>query len=313
MGYKIAFSTMALDSKIPQGDASWQSFNDSFENMELDSLEIANLIYLGHPFTTQHEHKRIWIPNSKMQAGGHWSAYRRMENYICGQHIAIDFDTEDMRSSLSHLVQDKFIQKYAHLIYTTPSHTPETPRARVFFTLDTPIMQAKNYALGAAALLWLFGTADRQCKDPCRFFYGSKDCEIEYLSNELPLGVVKMLIQQYQASGSNAKRQHERRNFSAPTDQQEVAEALRKISPWAIDYEQWLSILMGIHHAFGDGGLALAESWADGTPGEVERKWRSFKQDGNGTGKRTIATVFDIAKDFGYQVEKRQPEMAMAA
>lgn len=296
MKYKVAFSRMTFDGKIPHGDSLWPKFNASFDNLELDPLEITNLIYIGHPFTTWHKH--------------HW---RDSKNYELGQHLAIDFDTEDERSTLDYLLKDKFVQKYGHLIYTTPSHTPAAPRARVLFLLDTPIMQSKNYAQAAAALLWLFGTADRQCKDACRFFYGSKDCEIEYLDKELPLNVIKTLIQQYQVSGAVVKRQHERRNYSAPTDQQEIADALKKIPPWGIDYEQWLTILMAIHHEFGDSGLALAESWADGADGEVERKWRSFNQGGNGNGKITVASLFAIAKEYGWQNTHHQRDMAMAA
>lgn len=282
--YKIAFSSMAFDGKIPHGDPLWQEFNGSFENFDIDSLEIANFIYMGHPFTTWHKNK-----------------WRHSKNYELGQHLAIDFDTEDERSTLAHLAKDKFVQKYAHLIYTTPSHTPATPRARVLFTLDTPIYQAKNYALAASALLWLFGAADRQCKDACRFFYGSKNAEIEYLANELPLDVIKTLIKQYQVSGQVAKNTHERKNYTAPTDQKDVAEALRKIPPWGIEYDQWVSILMAIHHEFGDNGLGLAESWADGKPEEVRRKWRSFNENGNTSGKVTLGTLFAIAKEYGWE------------
>lgn len=282
--YKLAFSKMVLRSKIPAGDALWPEFNGSFENMELEPQEIANMIYTGHPFTTWHRN--------------HW---RHTNNYELGQHIGIDFDTEDERSTLPYLAKDKFISRYANLLYTTPSHRPEAPRARVLFLLDTPIHQAKNYGAAASALLWLFGTADRQCKDAARFFYGSIDCDVEWMpDNVLPLETLKQIIAQYNATGATAKR-HQERKYTASADQQEVADALRRIPPWGIEYDEWVRVLMGLHAEFGDSALGLAESWADGDDGEVQRKWRGFRVDGNAAGHVGVGTVYAIAKRFGWQ------------
>jgi hypothetical protein len=110
MKFKMAFSRMALEGKIPPGDPMWGKFNASFQNTEMDITEIANEIYTAHPFTTWHSNN-----------------WRNSANYQLGQHIGIDFDTEDERSSLPYLAKDKFIQKYAAFIYTTPSHTPSIP------------------------------------------------------------------------------------------------------------------------------------------------------------------------------------------
>lgn len=283
MTFKIAFSSMALRGKIADGDSLWPDFTGSFRNLELDTIDIANEIYCGHPLTTWH--KNNW---------------RHSSNYVLGQHIGLDFDTGDKQSTLAYLAKDKFVAKYASLIYTTPSHTPDAPRARVLFFLDQPIQQAKNYISAATALLWLFGTADTKCKDPCRFFYGSLNCDVEYLDNVLPLERVKEIIAQWQASGAVTKRHHER-SGSTPVEQQEVEEALRYIPPCGIDYNEWLAVLMGIHDAFGDAGISLADGWAQGFPGEIERKWKSFTKTGNVSGKTTIATVFKLAKDRGWR------------
>jgi hypothetical protein len=217
------------------------------------------------------------------------------------QHIAIDFDTEDERSTLTYLAKDKFIQKYAAFIYTTPSHTPANPRARVLFVLDQPIYQAQNYTTAVSALLWIFGTADRQCKDCCRFFYGSRNCDFEWLDNVLPLEKIKEIIAQYKSTGEVIKKTHERKNYKPTADQQEVADALKKIPAWGIDYDQWLSVLMAIHHTFGDAGLQLAKSWGEGVDGEIERKWRSFKRSGNESGAVTANTLFKMALNHGWK------------
>jgi hypothetical protein len=281
--YKIAVSKYQLNSKIPHGSDLWPKFNASFCNLEADAGMIVDYIWKGNPITTQHK--------------DHW---RTSSNYLAGQHLGLDMDTEDDRSTIPVLIKDKFISKYASFVHTTISHKDEAPRARTIFLLDTPIMQAKNYAMAAAALLWLFGTADRQCKDAARFFYGAPKCEVEFLGQVLPLVVVKDLIQKYTESGLIERRRRSNPDYKPTTDQQDVAEALKLIDPWKIDYDEWVGILMALHHEFGDCGLGMAESWADGGPHEVEKKWKSFKHDGNIQGAVTAGTLFTIAKRFGW-------------
>lgn len=281
---KIAVSKYQITKKIPPGDKSWPRFNSSFENKELDTNTIMDYIYGGHATTTWH--KDNWRIGS---------------NYLCGQHLALDFDTEDNRSTIATLKTDKFISKYGAFIHTTISHKPEAPRARVFFALDAPIIQAKNYTLAASSLLWLFGTADRACRDAVRFFYGAPDCTMEYIGQVLPLEMIKKLITNYQESGQIERKQATNKNYLVPPSQQEVADALKFIPAWGVDYDDWLQVLMGVHSAFGNDGLGLVLSWADGKPGEVEQKWRSFHDSGNNSGAVTVATVFGIAKKFGWK------------
>lgn len=278
--FKIAVSRMSLDRKIPPGDALWPKFNASFDNQELDSGEIIQALYDGFPVTTWHKN--------------HW---RHSDNFQCGQHLGLDFDHGN--ATLATLLQDKFIQRYGSFIYTTMSHTEEAPRSRVMFLLDQPIMQAKNYAMAASALLWMFGTADRACRDAVRFWYGSPGCQFEFINETLPIETVKRLISNYLDTGAEHKKQATA--YHPPVDQQEVSDALKCIPPWQVDYLEWVSILMAIHSQFGDGGLALAESWGDGKGDEIARKFKSFKETGNTSGAVTIATVFGIAKRFGWR------------
>jgi len=280
----IAVSNYTLTKKIPPGDPFWPQFNAGFQNKELSTVEIMDTIYAGRAVTTQH--KNNW---------------RTSENYLCGQHLALDYDSENEQSTILFLLKDKFISRHGAFIHTTISHRDEAPRARVFFVLDQPILQAKNYTLAAAALLWIFGTADRQCKDAVRFFYGAPGCKMEMIGNILELQTVKKLIAQYQETGLSEKHHAVKRDYTAPPSQQEVYEALKLIPPNGIEYDEWVQVLMGIHSAFGDEGRSLAESWADGKPGEVAQKWKSFRPSGNTLGAVTIATVFGIAKKYGWK------------
>lgn len=283
-GYKIAVSNMTITKKLDPGAPEWHAFNGSFDNVELDTLDIAGVVYRGKSITTQH--KNNW---------------RSGENYLCGQHLGLDFDNGDASSSLDTLKTDKFISKYGAFLYSTMSHTDEAPRSRAIFLLDRPIMQAKNYTLAASALLWMFGTADRKCKDAVRFFYGSQFCQMEIIENVLPLEVVQHLIANYLETGATEKKKSVRSDYHAPANMQEVESALKSIPPWQIDYDEWVSVLMAIHSAFGDAGYDLAQAWGDGKGNEIELKWRSFKAGGNTAGAVTVATVFGIAKRFGWR------------
>lgn len=284
--YRVAIGPVT-ERKLEPGAPEWHAFNGSFVNREMRQMDIAQALYEGHPITTQH--------------ANHW---RHSRNYQAGQHIGMDFDTEDQRSTLKTLQQDPFIARYGAILYTTMSHTPAAPRARAIFLLDQPIMQARNYALASAALLWVFGSADRQCKDAARFFYGGRPgaCEMEWLANELPLELVKDLIRRYQQTGQHARRQVNARYQGQTPDETELMDALKAIDPWTIDYDEWVAVLMAIHSAYpNETGLSIAESWADGKAGEVEHKWRGFRPDGNPQGKVGVGTLFAVAKQHGWK------------
>lgn len=281
--YKVAVSKYMLKKKIPPGSKFWPTFNASFYNREIEPDYLMQAVYNGQSITTWHK--------------DHW---RTSGNYICGQHLGLDFDSGDDNSRMASLLKDKFILKYAAFIHSTISHTDEAPRSRVIFLLDTPIMQPKNYVLASTALLWLYGTADRSCKDCVRLFFGSPNCQFEYINNVLPLEIIQGIIKNYLETGANEKR-NKSQDYHAPASQAEVASALKLIPPWGIEYDEWLAVLMAIHSEFGEEGFALAENWGDGRPGEIDHKWKSFNTAGNNTGRVTVGTLFDVAKRYGWK------------
>ena len=284
--YHIAIGPV-LQHKIQPGDPYWRTFNGAFCNQELDQVTIASNLYDGHAITTCCDPQ-----------------WRKAENYQRGQHIGLDFDTEDKRSTITTLLKDPFVHRYGAIIYTTPSHTPDKPRARVIFLLDTPIYQAKNYTLAVSALLWIFGAADRQCKDPVRFFYGGRPgaVEMEWPNRELPLSLVRDLIRRYQATGNHTRRRAQRQIQPGTANERDIASALGRIDPWQLGYDDWVRVLMAIHSEHpGGSGLSLAETWADGKPGEVERKWDGFATTGNVSGRVGIGTLFALAKEQGWE------------
>lgn len=92
------------------------------------------------------------------------------------------------------------------------------------------------------------------------------------------------------------------------TGEAEVASALAAIPPRGDYNTDWLPILMAVHDSFPDErGIALIEAWSPGYPGEVARKWRSFKTGASGV---TIATLFHKAGQYGYKPVRQNPAPA---
>jgi hypothetical protein len=295
--YRIAFSTMPLTGKLPQGDRRWADFNDSFENLTLAPIEIANLIYKGYSLTTWHDGRR------------------KLEHFICGQHIAVDMDTDDERSTIDVLAAHPWARMYASLIYTTPSHTPEKPRARVLFLLDQPVTSAEAYGEIVQFVMSQFDDPDTACKDASRFFYGSMNCDLLTLDGALPLAHLRRLyaidkrkharrvtkVTTAPTHGDNVinldaertKRRAASLEQSPPDDLERAKEALGKIRPYDVDYNRWIGIIAAMRDAFGEAAFPFVEQWAQGKPGEVRREWDRIK---TGSSKAMhLGTIFYLA------------------
>jgi len=282
---KIAINKNST-GKIPPGDPAWGTFNDEFVNQECDMMELANWIYLGHAYAGWHEGRRC------------------IDNFILAQHLAVDMDTGDDRSSIDVLKDHELVRLWGSMIHTTPSHTKEAPRARVIFMLDQPIFEAKRYSAAAKFVAAQFDGADVQTTDASRFFYGSKDADIHLVGEVLPLLDLRLLYKQWQArqpkSTGHQQRGHGGAQFRSDEPiAQQLEKALSKLDPWQMEYTDWVRVLMAIHREMGDAGLPLALNWAQGSPGEVERKFRSFKPSGNASGEVTAATIFKMAGGGG--------------
>ena len=77
---------------------------------------------------------------------------------------------------LEDLKNNPLVRDHATLIYTTPSHTKETPRFRIVFVLERTIHD-KSEMRAASRSLVLRLSGDPAAVDPARIFYGSRDCK----------------------------------------------------------------------------------------------------------------------------------------
>lgn len=178
MTHRIAINRMAT-GKLPQGDPRWATFNDSFFNEERELMDFANDIFTGHAYTTWHQGRRC------------------VENFLLAEHIAIDMDTGDERSSFDALLQHDLVKMYGGLLHTTPSHSDNAPRARVIFFLDEPIADAQGYQAAARFMVAQFDGADEHCTDASRFFYGAFNCEIWFSDHVLPVRQLRRFFRQW--------------------------------------------------------------------------------------------------------------------
>ena len=178
--YRIAISAKPT-RKLPP-NAAWDVFNDSFINREIPLIELVSAIYLGHAYAPWHNGRR------------------KTENFQLAQHIAVDMETHDSRSTLDSLARHEFVQIYGAILHTTPSHTDADPRARAIFLLDQPIASASGYKTAINFVYSLFPGADGSCVDSSRFFYGAQGCDMQLPENVLPVAHLRSLWQQARAN-----------------------------------------------------------------------------------------------------------------
>lgn len=180
MTIRIAVNRMALDGKLEIHDPRWKQFTGGFVNQELEVIDLANAVYTGHAY----------CPWQQTQ-------WRASDNFHSAQHIAVDLDTGDHRSSFDYLLALDLVRMYAGLMHTTPSHRPDAPRARVLFFLDEPLTDPSAYQQATIFWLSLFDGADAVCKDPSRFFYGAKNCDIWFSENVLPVSHMRRYYREW--------------------------------------------------------------------------------------------------------------------
>lgn len=171
-----------VKGKMPK-DATpnqWREFHMTFEPFKTTAHGLAVEVWRGYSFTPM------------------YSGRRKKENFGEAFHIAVDFDTADDRSSLSNLATIPIVRDYASFIYTTASHTPEHPKARVVWIFDETIMALSFYETLFKALLWRLPFADQGVKDGLRLYYGAPGCTILGIWNLLTNAAIDEIVDAYQ-------------------------------------------------------------------------------------------------------------------
>ena len=161
-------SSPALKGKAPGewGLPEWAGYYKTFRQQDETAERMSQYVAAGYAF----------IPLYKNG--------RRLEtNFKAGYHVALDLDTADYTSSLDSLMRvGTFADIFAAFAYSTPSSTPEKPKSRIVYIVETPITSAREYRHLYAALAWRTAQdgaiCDPSCKDPLRVYFGSPGCDM---------------------------------------------------------------------------------------------------------------------------------------
>ena len=159
MKFNIAVNKNIVN-KLPEGYDDWKTANGQFENGNMTTTQFAANIKKGYAWCNPHRR------------------YRDRKNFIQGSVVGVDIDKGD--KSLDELMAIPFIDKYAGIVHTTPSHTPDRPRYRIIFVLSSPVRSREKFETIVDSIITSFSTVttDKACKDAQRLFYGSKGCDI---------------------------------------------------------------------------------------------------------------------------------------
>ena len=195
----------------------WRSFNGNFLNVDIANNDFARAVKLGFAYSPQHRQ------------------YRKKGNFVQSQFVAIDYDTEDERSTFDYLLRDELIASYASFLHTTPSHTADRPRCRVVFELDQSVTNVQKYELLVQSFIYRYGDADRVCRDGTRLYFGAIDCDVQFINRVFPLRKAVELVEPYQQYVEQRRIEYAQRiangtsNVSNEVVQYEVARLLEKV------------------------------------------------------------------------------------
>jgi len=287
MKYLISINQIPIIEK-PGSDFPWKEYMARFVTEEVDAIELLNRIGKGFGFGPVF--------------GG--DGYPRKENFYCAQHVVVDMDTEDERSSLAVLERHPLVAAHGAIIYPTHSHTPERPRHRVVFLLNAPIYQVEHYRTICATVTAFFAGADPAGgSNPVMTWQANGRIDADnlwplvYLAPEFDFGIEDVAL--YTArhrrvqEKQDASRRQEPRSFEEQ-DRMPLAELfgkLNRIDPYSMGYTDWVKLGAAIAHSYGDDAFHQFKAWSD-KPGKVPltvAKWRSFiRATGNQAGYGTI-------------------------
>ena len=210
MKYWISINRLWPGRKLglPPVEKRWRRYNEGFVAEEHTSASLLRQIAQGFSFgaalggcqglccggwCTDFDHKEI------LGHCGRPHGYRRNQHFRSAQFIALDFDTGDERSSLDYLAGQALISQHGSFLYTTLSHTPGQPKARVVFITDGPFSDPDLYRRAKRAVMAQLPWNDGSVHDPARMFYGSHPTQGQtvFFGSVLPLTVVDELVEQH--------------------------------------------------------------------------------------------------------------------
>lgn len=163
-------------------------------NTELTLDELAQHVQEGHAIAPQLRSFDGIYRDTYESFDDVWKlgGYRRESNFKAINWVAVDID--DGYDSIDQLAEQPFFDQFGSLLYTSASHSPEHPKARLVFALEQELTDPTEVRALYTALIRKFG-GDEQCKDAARMFFGAEGCEVrKYPERYLPQNEMARLI-----------------------------------------------------------------------------------------------------------------------
>jgi hypothetical protein len=152
-----------------------EAFSKGWQTLAVSAHELAKVIRKGCAFSYVFE-----------------GEIRKAENFLATEMLAVDIDGT---LTLDEVLENLFVQENASFLYTTPSHTIETPRLRVVFFTDRLIQDPVELkSISTALALRLSG--DLAATDAARLFYGSTNAEVHFFNHTLQSSTLTDLMLQ---------------------------------------------------------------------------------------------------------------------
>ncbi len=219
---------------------------------------------------------------------------RREESFISSQIIGIDIDHGQM--TLEDIERDPFLIENAAFAYTTPSHTPEHPRLRIIFVLESPITSIQAYKERVNIIADRY-EGDTNARDAVRIWYGNKDAQTIWFKKTLSSAVLEQML----GEAEKAQAQEVRYKAFAEKELDRVdLRAMLRFIPAKQDHMDWKRTYSGVFNYYGcdEEICAILQEWSPSTL-PYERQYR------NRLIRIGIGTAIYIAKKHGYEPPSR--------
>lgn len=181
--------------------------------------------------------------------------HRTEENYISRQICMVDIDDG---MTIQELFNDDFYNTFGAGFYTTARHTDEAHRFRIMFVLEEPETDALRMRKIIRGLLETYKTADTNCKDASRIYYGIPNCKFKEFTNKtLPKYITDALADMIDRldQSKEAKFKYDNTYDTTQYDEIFVGELLKRISvkvgSLQGDYDVFKTIAWAVCHTIG--------------------------------------------------------------
>lgn len=268
-----------------------------WKRLDTTPFDLMAMVNKGKAFTALLGNK-IKVSDSGKSKGIH----RTTENFARLDVAGIDFDEN---TSFDDVLCYDLAQNSGSFIVATWNHTFASPRSRIFFCLEQPILDAERASELQRALIYHFRGEfpDVGVNDAVRRWYGTKpDNPCHWIGGMLSMDEVEELIVEYRKAAGERLRQIVSSTPATDADPAVVAKMrayIGMLKPERVDdYGDWKDVGMALQHALGDSGFEVWDEWSSrsnkyGGTQVCAAKWATFNPGRGITG----GTLVKMAED----------------